>query len=304
MKTKQCQSGSLFDLIVAADNLNAFMKLMFYLNKISLSGMVPETSTRGAFHIKASGLGIKNKENNIKPESINSINSTMTTQESDQIDEKVKDEDNIKENNNVDEIKHEVISQQENIKPETGVDHIQINSSNKISDKKPKKVAHIEPDINDLSLSKLPTLNLKQPKKEEKEEISFIEQMRRLDEIKQEKIASLMDKNINKNMNMNDEELMELKRDLQPIGISKLKSFNSDNLNPIDKQKNKIDEIRNLINLNKKKNVDEESKIKSEDKHKEEELERRRNHFNQIKTKLKTNLINFSNLDGKEDGKE
>lgn len=155
----------------------------------------------------------------------------------------------------------------------------------------------------DLGLNNLPAINLKQPKKDENDGISFIEQMRRLDEIKQEKIASLMDKNIHNNK-INDEELMELRRDLQPIGIGKLKPISDGEVNPIDKQKNRLDEIRNLINMNKKKNEDEESKIKSEDKQKEEELERRRQHFNQIKTKLKTNLINFNNTEGKDINKD
>jgi len=145
-------------------------------------------------------------------------------------------------------------------------------------------------------LSKLPAF--KQPKiKNDNDGVSFMEQMRKLDEIKQDKIANLMEKKINQNT-ISEDEMMELRRDLHPVNLSKMKPIGGDNdivsLNPLDKQKNKIEEIRNLIHMNKKKKEDEKD-IKSDDKIKEEELERRRNHFNQIKSQLKTNLINFSN---------
>lgn len=119
--------------------------------------------------------------------------------------------------------------------------------------------------------------------------------MKKLDEIKQNKIANLMDKKINHNQ-LSEHELMELRRDLQPVSLNKLKAENNTfNLNPVDKQKKNIDEIRNLINLNKKKKEEEEVNHKSEDKLKEEELEKRRNHFNEIKNKLKSNFNHFSN---------
>jgi len=256
MKTKKCQNGSLYDLIVAADNLNAFMKLMFYLNKISLSGMVPETSNRGAFHI-SSGPGSKiNKNNDINYKPENKINHDSHETNQPIIENKVKDNDTI---NNKPKIasNQEVTSAVENVKSTDIIkDDAQFKSSNQKSDTKNKKLDELESDnikIDDLSLNNLPAINLKQPKKDENDGISFIEQMRRLDEIKQEKIASLMDKNINNNK-INDEELMELRRDLQPIGVSKLKPISSDNdVNPLDKQKNRLDEIRNLINMNKKK---------------------------------------------------
>lgn len=259
--------------------------------------MVPEASNRGAFQV-TTGPGAKINSHTItKPESINKTNA----QSKDIIiDDKMKNDDMNKDKSKIESNK-EKTSSQVNVKQDI-INEVQVKSSNQKSDSNEKKLDDSELDKinNDLSLNKLPSLKLKQPQKDENDGISFIEQMRRLDEIKQEKIASLMDKNI-LDRNINEQELMELRRDLQPIGVAKLKPISSDgdNLNPLDKQKNRLDEIRNLINLNKKKNEDEESKIKSEDKHKEEELERRRQHFNQIKTKLKTNLTNFSNNEDK-----
>lgn len=101
MKTKKCQNGSLYDLIVAADNLNAFMKLMFYLNKISLSGMVPETSNRGAFNI-SSGPGSKNKNNkDIKEKDENIKKIEDKDKDLPIIDDKVKDVDSKNNKNKI-----------------------------------------------------------------------------------------------------------------------------------------------------------------------------------------------------------
>jgi len=302
MKTKSCQSGSLYDLIVAADNLQAFVNIMYYLNKVSLSGMIPEGTNQSTFNVPKTKKHKDNDKSSKESVNVEKIQTENITQKIEQIENGDGLKDDIKIVNDEGELKENNHNGQTDVKIKDNLDENKDEiKSKKI--KKPKNIDQVETEnLSSIPLKDLNSLPQIKTKKPEDDGISFIEQMRQLDEMKQNKIASLMDKKANYN-EMNEQDLMELRRDLQPVTFTKIKADQGPNLNPIDKQKNKIDEIRNLINLNKKKKVEEEINVKSEDKIKEEELEKRRNLINQMKTKLKSNF-NHINADNENKPKE
>jgi len=198
MKTKSCQSGSLYDLIVAADNLQAFVNIMYYLNKVSLSGMIPEGTNQSTFSVPKTKKHKDNDKSNKESVNVEKIQTENITQKIEQIENGDGLKDDIKIVNDEGELKENNHNGQTDVKIKDNLDENKDEIKDEIKSKKikkPKNIDQVETDnLSSIPLKDLNSLPQIKTKKPEDDGISFIEQMRQLDEMKQNKIASLMDK--------------------------------------------------------------------------------------------------------------